>query len=556
MQPPMTPHLPAPAGSPVPQPPPVYAPGAPPPAAIIPPKSPQDFVLYHDNSIPLWSQWDVPMALAALDQHALGQFYQSSLLADAMGIDDAYDAVIQTRILGLISRPFEMRQSRRGDGRLARKALRVIKELWSEMFPDDVLSSLMHAYLQMGFAPAQLIWRYDDGFWVPQAQSWHTSTIYFDVPTRHYVANTMEGPVYLAPGDGRWVLLTPFGSYRGWMRGAVRAVVVPFLARQYALRDWARYNEVHGLPIRKAKVPANAEGDDKQTFLAGIANLGNESTVLLPQGVGDKDMSASYDVDLLEAKADTYAAFKDLTSKCEERMAIRMLGQNLTTQIDAGSFAAANVHDRVRLDYVRFDARALGAIREQVLRAFCQFNFGDPDVAPEIEWSVTPPEDSVQRATSLAQLSAALLNFAEVKAPIDMRRLLEKADLPLVAATAEQPATPTLAAPPAADASGTEVKPKKAPAMPAPEKKEARHALQSPTSRKRRLRGVDGAQDDEGPTALGVPVQPERVRTVRTGVRRDGAAVERSAAAVDVPARSGVRSAKGTRVSARRTRVR
>lgn len=450
--PPLTPYQPAlPAASPVPPPPPVYAPGAPPPAQVAPPKSPKDFVLYHDNAIPLWSQWDVPTALAALDQHALGQFYQSSLLADAMGIDDAFDAVVQTRILGLIARPFEIRTSRRGDGRLARKAHRVIKDRWSEMFSDDVLSSLMHAYLMMGFAPAQLIWRYDGEYQIPQPQVWHTSTIYFDVPTRHYVANTMEGPVYLAPGDGRWILLTPFGSYRGWMRGAVRAVVIPFLARQYALRDWARYNEVHGLPIKKAKVPAGADGDDKQTFLSGIANLGNESTVLLPQGVGDRDATASYDLELLEAKADTYAAFKDLVSKCEERMAIRLLGQNLTTSIDAGSFAAANVHDRVRLDYVRFDARALGALREQVLRAFCQFNFGDPDVAPEVEWSVTPPEDSVQRATSLSQLSSALINFAQVKAPIDMRRLLEKADLPLIAPTAEDDRSPTLAPTPSPD---------------------------------------------------------------------------------------------------------
>lgn len=452
-------------------PPPIYGPGAPVPAAMVPPKKgPEDFVVYHDGAIPLWTQWDVPSALAAIDNHTLGQFYGTSLLADAMGVDDALDAVVQTRILGLISRPLEMTPSRRGNGRKARIACRIIRERWNEIFPDDVLSGLMQSYLMMGFAPAQVIWREDDGLWIPQIQVWHTSTVYFDVPTRHYVANTMEGPVYLSPGDGRWLLLTPFGSYRGWMRGAVRSVVVPFLARQYALRDWARYNEVHGLPIKKAKVPSKADGDDKQLFLDSVANLGNEGTVLLPQAVGDKDGSSSYDLDLLEAKADTFAAFKDLVSKCEERMAIRLLGQNLTTQIDAGSFAAANVHDRVRLDYVRFDAKALGAIRDQLLRAFCVFNFGDADLAPDVTWKVTPPEDSQARSAALADMSAALLNFAQVKAPIDMRKLLDRADVPLAPHAEGEPTTPTLVAPKSPD--GQPPKVAKAPATAPREKKE------------------------------------------------------------------------------------
>ncbi len=452
----------------------IYGPGAPQPSAVTPPKKPTAFTVYHDNNVPLWSQWDVSTALQALDQHSLGSFYSSALLADAMGMDDAYDAVIQTRILGLISRPFELRKSRKGNGTKARTALREIRDRWDEIFPEDVLASLMRNYLEMGFAPAQQIWRTDEKLWIPQIQIWHPSTVYFDVPTRHYVANTMEGPAYIAPGDGKWVLLTPFGSYRGWMRGAVRACVIPFLARQYALRDWARYNEVHGLPIKKAKVPSRAKAEDKQAFEQGLANLGNESVILLPQAVGDENGGASYDVELLEAKAQTYEAFRDLVSKCEERMAIRILGQNLTTNVDAGSLAAANVHDRVRLDYVRFDAKALGALREQVLRAFCQFNYGDADVAPDLVWNTTPPEDKLQRATGAGQVAAALSNFALVGAPVDMRKFLTLSDIPVVdVVEGEDPhPTPKVVTPPAVQGAGGGTQIKKAPAAPPKEKKE------------------------------------------------------------------------------------
>lgn len=428
-------------------PPPVHAPGQPTPAPPQPPATgPQRFTVYHDTAIPLWTTWDVPTAINALDQHALGNFFQSALLADAMGIDDAFDAVVQTRILGLVSRKPTLSLSPRGDRRKAKTALRDVSDRWSEIFPDAILASLMHAYLLMGFSPAQVLWHYDDELWIPGLQQWHCSSVYYDVARRSYVANAQEGPVYLAPGDGRWVLLTPFGDYRGWMHGAVRAVVIPFLARQYALRDWARYNEVHGLPIKLAKAPAKASGDDKRNFEGAIANLGNETTVLLPQGVGDKEGVASYDLDLLEATADTYAAFKDLVSKCEDRMAIRLLGQNLTSNIEAGSFAAANIHDGVRLEYVRADAKALGALREQVLRAFCMFNYGDPDVAPVIEWKITPPESNAARATAVSQLMTALVNAGQIQAPIDMREMLRRADIPLIEGVGPDVPTPREAA--------------------------------------------------------------------------------------------------------------
>lgn len=459
--------------------PPVWAPGAPPPGAVTPPKKgPKAFAVYHDNAVPLWSQWDVPTALMALDAHTLGQFYSSSLLGDAMGIDDSFDAVMQTRILGLISRPFELRRSQRGNGHKSRVALREIRDRWDEIFPEDVQANLMHAYLLMGFAPAQIIWRYEEKKWLPQIQPWHAGTVYYDISTRSYVANTMEGPVYLRPGDGRWILMTPFGAYRGWMRGAVRAVCIPFLARQYALRDWARYNEVHGLPIKVGKVPSRALASEKIEFTNALANLGNEAAIVLPQGLDGE----SFDLQLLEAKADTHEAFLDLISKCEERIAIRLLGQNLTTSVDAGSLAAANVHDRVRLDYVRFDAKAMGTLREQVLRAFCQFNYGDPDVAPELVWNCTPPEDKMQRATSLAQISASLVNFAQVGAPVDMRKYLERNDIPMVdAEEGADPITPKMMPLPApaggaGGASGAAPKVAKAPAKPPKQLKEVRAA--------------------------------------------------------------------------------
>lgn len=431
-------------GSGTPPMPPPYAPGSPAPRPASPTATnPAQFVFYHDNPIPLWTQWDVPSAQTAIDAHTLGQFYQSGQLADAMTMDDAFDAVVQTRILGLISRPFRLEASKKtADKKAAKYARDAIAERWDTIFPEETLAAMMMSWLMMGYSISQPLWSYREGLWMPiSIQDWHPTNVWYDVATRYYVANTMEGPFYLQPGRGDWLLITPFGQYRGWLRGAIRACWVPWLARQYALRDWARYSEVHGLPIKKLKVPATADSADKQAMLTAFANAGNETTVVLPQGI-DNNPATSYDLDLLEAKADTWEAFEGLITKCETRMAIRLLGQNLTTEVQAGSMAAANVHDRVRVDYVKFDAKAMQAIRQQLLVPFCEYNFGDGDLAPTPVWDTKPPSDKVSQGRVLAQAAQAAMNFANAQSPVDMRELLKLLGVPVLPPGVKPPPPP------------------------------------------------------------------------------------------------------------------
>lgn len=432
-------------GAPTMEIPPPYAPGSAPPRPATPVgvSSPSEFVFYHDNPVPLWSQWDVVKTQTAIDAHTLGLFYESAQLVDAMTMDDAFDAVIQTRVLGLISRPFSLKVNPKAkDKKAAKYARDAISERWETIFPEETLYAIMMSWLMMGFSISQPLWGYRERLWTPlSVQDWHATNTWYDISTRYYVANSMEGPVYLQPGRGDWMLITPFGPYRGWLRGAVRAVWVAWLARQYALRDWARYSEVHGLPIKKLKVPATADAADKQGMLTAFANAGNETTVVLPQGI-DNDPSTSYDLELLEAKADTWKAFEGLVTKCETRMAIRMLGQNLTTEVQAGSLAAANIHDRVRGDYVRFDAKAMQVIRPQLLVPFCEYNFGDGELAPIPVWDTKPPADKVAQGRTIAEAAQAAMNFANAQAPVDTREMLKHLGVPVLPPGVKPPPPP------------------------------------------------------------------------------------------------------------------
>jgi phage gp29-like protein len=84
----------------------------------------------------------------------------------------------------------------------------------------------------------------------------------------------------------------------------------------------------------------------------------------------------------------------------EKKMSISVLGQNLTTESQAGSGTlAGNAHDRVRRDLIRADARQLAStLRRDLIRPLVGFRFGFDTPLPIIKWQLDDPTDQVARA--------------------------------------------------------------------------------------------------------------------------------------------------------------
>lgn len=403
--------------------------------SVATPSSRPSFRVYTPLPTVAWkNEWSKDEVDTALQNHEQGQFMQSALLADAMTRDDAFDAVLSTRILGLLALPRNVEPSLEVDPRRGRKAARLIDEKYDQIFPRSTLADLLKWGVLLGFALAQIVWHpSDDGTeWLPELQVWHPSFIYYRHDLRKFVALTTEGPVVIHPGDGQWVLFTPFGTERGWMSGAIRSVAIPWLARLYAWRDWQRWSELYSLGVRKAIAPASADENEKERFFDQVSALGAETTVLLTQALsGEK-----YDLEMLWPNSQgTADGFERLMNKCEARIAIRLLGQNLTTEVQSGSLAAARVHENVKLELIQFDDRALSEdLRAQVLRPFCRFNFagGDP-LAPRLGRKTAPTEDRKNEADTLSGAASALAALLQAGVPVDIRAYAERFGVPLLA---------------------------------------------------------------------------------------------------------------------------
>jgi len=413
-----------------------------------------DFRVYTPLPMVVWkNDWTKAEIDDSLQNHELGQFMASAMLADAMTRDDTFDAVLGTRVLGLLGLPRKVEPSTEIDPRKARKISREVDEHFDVMFPRSTLAELLKWGILMGFALAQIVWESDEAgtSWQPKLQVWHPSFVYYRHDLRQYVALTSEGPVYVTPGDGHWLLYTPFGSDRGWMSGAVRSLAIPWLARLYCWRDWQRWSELYSMGVRKAIAPASANEEDKDRFFHQVVSLGAETTLLVTQALaGEK-----FDLEMLWPNSQgTAAGFEALMNKCESRIAIRLLGQNLTTEVRSGSLAAARVHENVKLELLQFDDRALSeALRDQVLRPHCRFNYpAGAALAPRLSRNTAPTEDRKNEAETVLAAANALAALQAAGVQVDLVAFAKRFGVPLVAPSPDDdtPVSPPAPAPKAA----------------------------------------------------------------------------------------------------------
>lgn len=386
-----------------------------------------------------WSAWDsLSMVKCALRDLEQGNLQRAAQLADMMGRDDRVSGCLDVRTLGLLGLPLTFEGA--GDARRKSAVSRTVEEAWWTWCPEAELAELLRWGLRIGVALGEIVWELGEK-WTPRLKVWHPAALTWRWDLGCFQVQTMDGPINVTPGDGKWILFAPFGAQRSWMGGLVRRLAIPWLIRQWGWRDWARYSEVHGQPTRVARTPAGASSAARAAFLADVASLGTDPTIDLPQGP-NKD-TPGWDVTLLEAAADGWESFDGLLAKTETSIAIAVLGQNLSTEVKGGSYAATKVHDAVRGDLIRYDAENLATcLRQQLLMPWALYNLGDPVLAPWPRWDTEPPEDEQALAQRDKTTAEAVATFQAAGAPVDVRAYLEERGYPLLAEDPEPTPTP------------------------------------------------------------------------------------------------------------------
>lgn len=373
---------------------------------------------------------DMSNAITAADG---GDLEAAADICEAQWTDDRVRGTMQTRIDALLGLNNDERLEFETDIEAVRDAAR---DDWYLSAPETELSKLIRwgLHLGIGFAQRKVL-RVKVGKaerWVPRIETWHPRHFSWDhrrgVWTGSGLNAAGEAVTFdVRDDDPHWITFCPYGETRPWAEGTWRAVGLLWLVKTRGLRSWGKHNDLHGSGAMVGKAAAGASPDDRKKFWADLKTMGKNARIVLPDG---------YELDVLEAEAKTWETYDRAGTKADTGIAIVHLGQPMTTEVAKGAQTGSNSAQRVRQDYLEFDAETLGTWgHDKHLRAWAVWNFGSVDATPWPRYNAKPPLDLQLESATLSTLAGAIDQLEASPPPgfvLDKETLWRRYNIPMI----------------------------------------------------------------------------------------------------------------------------
>lgn len=337
--------------------------------------------------------------------------------------DERVSSGLSTRANGLLSLPLSFEPAK--GGKRAVRALEADEDYWAA-YPETEASQVIKWGILLGVGLAKQAWT-DRGSTInrliPKLEVWHPRNLKKDMQRNVWQVQTTKGLVDITPGDGKWVLYTPYGGNRPWAFGAWRAIALWTVLELYAIEDWGQYSGKTGRGNLVANTPENYDKKRRNDVAREIFDVDGNASIALPNGVTLK---------LLESTANTWETFQAQIDVASRGKSIAILGQNLSTEVNGPAATGATLHGKVLQVYIDMDgATWTMCVREQSLVFWAELNFGAKEYAPWPKYDTKPPEDRKAQAEIVASIASTITSLVNAGAPVDVRALLERHGVPL-----------------------------------------------------------------------------------------------------------------------------
>jgi len=284
-----------------------------------------------------------------------------------------------------------------------KKAADDLKAMLDEI--DDIEGALFDTTdaIGKGFACQEIEWMRDGNRWLPNTIT-HRPQSWFRL-FRGY-----QQEVRLRDNSPDGEPLRPFGwiththrARSGYLERAslFRALVWPYLFKNYSVGDLAEFLEIYGIPLRIGKYPPGASDREKTTLLRALVSVGHNAAGIIPDGMT---------LDFHDTADGDAAAFQLMMDWCERTQSKVILGATLTSQADRGSNtnALGNVHNEVRKELRDSDAKQVAATwTRDLIYPLAALNGLAPNGfrrAPRMKIDIAESKDIGTYATSLPAL--------------------------------------------------------------------------------------------------------------------------------------------------------
>jgi hypothetical protein len=138
--------------------------------------------------------------------------------------------------------------------------------------------------------------------------------------------------------------------------------------RRNGFKWWVIFIEKYGMPWITANAPTGAKAQEMADLATRLESMVADAVAVIP---------ADYKTEFFESnKTASSAAYKEFIDQQNNEIALAVLGNNLTTEVTGGSYAAAQSHMAVRYDITEGDTRIVEEVFNQLIKLTHGINFG------------------------------------------------------------------------------------------------------------------------------------------------------------------------------------
>jgi phage gp29-like protein len=300
-------------------------------------------------------------------------------LDDMRDRDPRVAAVCATRILALQGRPWSVAPPSWAEAdtdaqRVAEDVTTILRRCrtadgkgWPSIIGElanGVVTGLAVLEIEWGVSP--------EGWHVPVRLHWrHSNRFGWDEDLDLVIDDPSVGgrPKLSTFGNDKFVVHSPSGGRAAYpmRRGVMLGMLWPSLLKRTDLKFWIKATERWGAPLPILELPEN-NAHLKDAAKEMLNDLTANWNAVLWGGVKASVMPGSGNLNP--------AVYESLANFCNVEIAIAGLGQNLTTEVQGGSYAAATAQNFVRMDLLAGDCAELDAtIANQLIAPIVRYNW-------------------------------------------------------------------------------------------------------------------------------------------------------------------------------------
>lgn len=142
----------------------------------------------------------------------------------------------------------------------------------------------------------------------------------------------------------------------------------PIIFKNGGLKNWVHFSERYGMPILMGQYTRGCTRDEADRLADALADMSEDSVIVTP---------ADINITLHEAvRSTSNALYRELIKYCNSEISKAILSQTLTTELELGSYAAAQTHFKIRKEVILSDIKLVEATINKLIEYYVELNFG------------------------------------------------------------------------------------------------------------------------------------------------------------------------------------